>query len=181
MPLQYLEHLPPAEGQEASVACLLHRPGERGERDAEAHHLVAVHDGCDQVQVGYLDIVVHQLVNLAVAELTESIQVFVGGVEQVEHLAAVAFVDKLFAGELMDTQPIALAHHLGNLGKLVGHYVGHLYLHLHPVVGFLESLHLLHVLGVVGIVIVDIHGGQLVEAFDQHPLTVGVNESQRAC
>ena len=79
----------------------------------------------------------------------------------------------------MDTEPIALAHHLGNLRELGGHLVGHLDLHLHPVVGFVETLQLLHVPGVVGVVVVDIHGRELVETIDKHTFAVGIDEAQR--
>ena len=66
MPLQDLQQMPPPEGEEASVACLLQGPGEGGECNAEAHDLVAIHDGCHQVQVGNLDIVVDEFLNLTI-------------------------------------------------------------------------------------------------------------------
>ena len=58
--------MPPTEGEEATVACLLQGTGEGGECDAEAHNLVAIHDGSHQVQVGNLDIVVNEFLNLTI-------------------------------------------------------------------------------------------------------------------
>ena len=66
MPLQDLQQMPPAKGQHPSVACLLQGTGEGWERDTEAHQLVTVHDGRHQIQVGNLDIVIDELVDLAV-------------------------------------------------------------------------------------------------------------------
>ncbi len=64
VPFQDLQQVPPAEGQEATVVGLSECLRERGEGDAEAHHLIAVHDGGDEVEVGNLDIVVDQFVDL---------------------------------------------------------------------------------------------------------------------
>ena len=82
------------------------------------------------------------------------------------------------ACKLMDSKPVAFTHHLRDLRKLGRHHLGYLYLALHIVIVFLKALYLLHVLGIVGVVVVDIHGGQLIEAIDQHSLSIGINESQ---
>ena len=49
MLLQDLQQMPPAEGEKTSVTCLLQGTGEGGECDAEAHDLIAIHDGSHQV------------------------------------------------------------------------------------------------------------------------------------
>ena len=179
MPFQDLQQMPPSEGQEAAVMGLLQRPGERGEGDAEAYHLVAVHDGGHEVKVGNLDIVVDQFVNLLLGELAEAVEILVGCIQQVEDLLAAAFLNQFVTGELMDAQVVAFAHHLRNLRKLVGHHFRYLDPALHIIVVFLETLHLRHMLGVVGMVVVDIHGGEPVETFNEHALAVGVDEAQR--
>ena len=85
--------MPPAKGQHPAVARLLQGAAERGEGNAEANHQVAIHYRRHQVQVGYLDVVIHQLVDLLLRQLAEAIQVLVGGIQQAEHLAAIAPVD----------------------------------------------------------------------------------------
>ena len=97
MPLQYLQQMPPTKGQIVSVVGLLQGTRERGESNTKADELVAIHHTCHEVEIGYLDIVVNQLVNLMVRELTEAIEVFVGLVEQVEDALAPANVYQLLA------------------------------------------------------------------------------------
>ena len=79
----------------------------------------------------------------------------------------------------MNAQSVALTNHLGNLGKLVGNFLGNLDAHLHIVVVFHKPFHLLHVLRIIGIVIVHVHGTQLVEAVNHHAFTVCINKAQR--
>ena len=80
----------------------------------------------------------------------------------------------------MYAQSVAAAHHLGDLGKLRGHHLWYAHLQLHVVIIFLEAAYLLHVAWVVGIVVVDVHGGQFVEAINEHALAVGVDEAEGA-
>ena len=172
--------MPPAEGQQTAVASLLQGSRERGEGDAEAHHAVAVHNSGHKVQVGYLDIVVDQFVDLRLRQFGEAVEVFVCGIQQMEHLAAPAFVNQFAARELVYPQAVALLYHLRQLAELVGHSIRHTDLHLKIVVVLDKSIHPLHVKGVVGIVVVDVHRGQLVEALYEHALAVGIDESHGA-
>ena len=91
----------------------------------------------------------------------------------------ITFLNQFMACKLVYPQSIALPHHLCQLRKLIGHFLGHFHLALQIVIILLETLHLLHVPGIIGVIIVDIHGGELVETFYEHALTVGVDKSQR--
>ena len=82
-------------------------------------------------------------------------------------------------GEFMHPQTVTALDQFGDLGKLIGHFLRHLDLQFHVVVILLKPFHAFHVLRVVRIVIVDIHCGQLVEALDEHTLTVGIDKAQR--
>ena len=90
MPLEGAQQVPPTEGQQVTVACLAECRGERGEGNAEAHQLmvgrIPVLNGSNQIQVGNLDILVYQLVNLAVGEVRITIEVVIGSIDDIEYL-----------------------------------------------------------------------------------------------
>ena len=88
-----------------------------------------------------------------------------------------ALVNEFFAGELMHTESIAFTNHLRNLGKLLRHNFGHFDLRLQIIVVLLETCQQFHVLGVVWEIVVDIHRCQLIEALDEHSLTVGIDKA----
>ena len=66
VPLQDAQQLPPSEGEETTIVGLLQSARERGEGDAKANHLVAIHHSGDEVGIGNLDIVVDKFVYLTV-------------------------------------------------------------------------------------------------------------------
>ena len=182
MPFDGVEHSNPSEGQQFAVLQLALRLRERGEGDAETHHLivqVAVYDDAHQVEVGYADILVYELIHLALAQRGKAVEVAVADVEHLEHLAPVALFQEFLARELVHLQVIAAAYHLGNLSELLGNALGHLHLALHPVVVFLETAYLLHVTGIVVVVIVGVGGGIFAESLDEHAFAVGIGKAHR--
>jgi len=64
VPFQRFQQFPPAKRQESAIASALECTGERGECYTKSYHLIAIHNTCNQVQVGNLDVIVHQLVYL---------------------------------------------------------------------------------------------------------------------
>ena len=114
-------------------------------------------------------------------QLTESIQILIGSIQQAKHLAPHTLVDKFAAGELVDAQSVALLHHLGYLVELMVFALGHFYAKLHIVVVLAEATYSLDVLRIVRVIVVDIHRRQFVETIHQHTLAVGIDEAQRPC
>ena len=180
VPLQGLQQRPPAEGQEPAVVGLAQRLRERGEGDAEAYHLIAIHDSGHQVQVGYLDVVVHELVDLTLRELGETVEILIGGVQQMEHLTTEAFIDQFLPRELMHAEAIALLDQLGGLRKLIGHHLRNGDLILQVVVVLQVTPDTLDMLRIIGVVVVDVHRGQFVETLDEQTFAVGIDETQGA-
>ena len=93
----------------------LHGTCKRREGNAEANQLVVgvpINDTCHQVQVSFLDVGIHQLVNLVFAQLRVSVQVFVGIVDEVEDIASHSFLHQFMTGKLAWMQVVALLNHL---------------------------------------------------------------------
>ena len=157
--------------------------GKRRETNAHANHLVVarpIDHRRHQIQIGHLDIFVHQLRDLRVGQFRIAIQLLKRGVDNLEHTPPLALVQQLVTGELVHVNVVALLNHLANLRKLWRNHLGHFDAKLHVVVVLFKARHVLHVAHVIGEIIIDIHRGEAVETLNHHAFAIHIGEPQRA-
>ena len=183
VPLDDTQQVPPATRKQLSTTAA-EGMGERGEGDAEADEAVI---GCipvfnhgDEIEIRHLYITVHELVYLPFGQLGVAIKVAISDVHHLEHASPASLTKQFVAGELAHMQVVAALDEGRSLCKLLGNHLGHLHLIFQIVVVFLETAHALNVPGIVGMVVVGIHRGQLVKAFNEQSLAIHVGETQRA-
>ena len=154
--------------------------GARERRDGDAHACqavvgIAILDDGDKTEVGQREVHVDVLVYLPVGELGETVEVLIGGVDQVKELTAIASLEHVFLSKFAHVQIVALLYHPGYLGVLLGYGFGHFQVVLHVVVVLTPASQALHVL--VGVVIDGGHGAQLVKAEGKHALGIHVGKA----
>ena len=181
MALHHPQKPKPSPREELAVAVLLQRLGHGWEGYAETDQtvvVVAIYHTGDEVHIRHLDIRIHIPVDLPVGELLEIVEILVGLVDDAEDFPAHAALNQFVLGKLMHVQIVAALDELGCLGKFRRGYLRHLDAVLQPVVVLLEELQSIHVLGIIRVIVVDVHGGFLVESFDEHSFTVHIGKAK---
>ena len=128
---------------------------------------IPIFNACYQIQISNLNILVYQLINLTVGQLRIAIKVFIGSIDNVKEFTPFATIQQFLTCELTHLQVVAFAYHLGNLMELVRDYLRNLDLIFHIVIVLLKASQLFNMLLIVGIIIIDVHGGILIEAFNE--------------
>ena len=123
-------------------------------------------------------ILIYESTYLSVGELLEIVEILVGFVDDAEDFPAHAALNQFVLGKLMHMQIVAALDELGRLGEFRRSYLRHLDAVLQPVVVLLEELQSIHVLGIIRVIVVDVHGGFLVESFDEHSLAVHIGKAK---
>mgnify|MGYP003292654688 CR=1 FL=1 len=178
MKIHGLEHVIPAEWEEMSVGLLL-SSGHRRTGDGKGDEIVVtVGNKADAVETEKRKVEVDVVLNLAVVELGDAIEVRIGIVEQFEDLVTIALLEALGAGLGKRLQAIVRLDEFGHTLVLIGHLLGNRNEELVPYSIFGHTIGL-EMVDVVGVVVDGRHGGELVEALDQCAFIVEVGESER--